>query len=498
MFLPTPARSAAEPAWHRRERARRGQDRLLLRLLRAKERLAGHHSAQAMVRRGRQSGHDHVLAAIADAIHASSTYKGAGKGGWAAERGRELAGRNCNACGDYNFEHRSHCRKCSAPLPPPAMGKGNPVQHHANGASGKAWGKGGGTTTKGGPGGHNYSAQGGGGAGSGSNGGGKGQDPRTAASTVTSAPAGTTTTEDGVEGQDPAERIKEIRTEEERIRKSKAQFAETNPRIVATLDAELAALASERERLQPLEVNLQAAAGRTAHARAYLAKTKEKREAAAKALREKVEALKEADKEVEEAETKLRAAEAAATAKRTEGTFAHAQDAFDFLQKDVATRCNDSAVAAQLAEALKGIAKLLAAANAGQPAGDGAKSAGDAENAATEGPQAVPGASASQRRRTDGADATPPQQQQQPQHLQQASGSLDAGGKGAANAGGAGGGDGQPGGGTGGELYAGGTVDGEITMGQSGRSNKRGAAEVEESSEDLLRQAAAALGEDEL
>ncbi len=440
-----------------------------------------------MVRRGRQSGHDHVLAAIADAIHASSSYKAGGKGGWNSGRGRELAGRNCNACGDYNFEHRSNCRKCNSPLPPPSSGKGNPMQHLAGGAGGKAWGKGGGTNFKGGPGGQGYVAQGGGGGGCGSNGGGKGQEPRPATSATTTAPAGAATTDGGAESQDPAERIKEIRAEEERIRKSKSQFAESNPRIVATLDAELAALASERERLQPLEVNLQAAAGRTAHARAYLAKTKEKREAVAKALREKVEALKEADREVEEAEAKLRAAEAAATAKRTEGTFAQAQDAFEFLQKDVAARCSDSAIAAQIAEAFKGIAKLLAAASAGQTAEDATKTAGDAEGTkpAAEGPQAVPGASASQRRRTDGTDSAP-------------RAANEAGDKDAANTGGTGGGDGQRGGGVGGELYAGGAVDGEITMGQNNRCNKRGAAEVEESSEELLRQAATALGEDDL
>ncbi len=361
------------------------------------------------------------------------------------------------------------------------------MQHFAGGTSGKAWGKGGGTILKGGGGWQSHVGQSGSGGGGGT-GGGKGQEPRPAASAATSVPACAAATDEGAEGQDPAERIKEIRAEEERIRKSKSQFAESNPRIVATLDAELAALASERERFQPPEVNLQAAAGRTAHARAHLAKTKEKRENAARALREKVEALKEADKEVEEAETKLRAAEAAATAKRSEGAFTQAQDAFDFLQKDVAAKCSDSAVAAQLAEAFKGIAKLLAAASAAQPTEDAAKTAGDAEDtrpAAGE-PQAVPGANASQRRRTDGADAA-------------ARGINGTGGVDATNNGnGLGGGDGQHGGGGGGELYAGGAVDGEITMGQSGRTNKRGAAEVEESSEELLRQATAALGEDDL
>ncbi len=484
----TTARSAAEPAWHRRERARRGQDRLILRLLRAKERLAGHHSAQAMVRRGRQSGHDHVLAAIADAIHASSSYKGTGKGGWSPGRGREFAGRNCNACGDYNFEHRSNCRKCNAPLPPPTMGKGGHGQYPANGAGTKAWGKGGGPATKGGGGGQSCLQSGGGGGGSGAGGGGKGQELRPAAGAVTTAPANAAAADESTEGQDPAERIKEIRAEEERIRKSKSQFAETNPRIVATLDAELAALASERERLQPLEVNLQAAAGRTAHARAHLARTKERRDAAAKALREKVDALKEADKEVEEAEAKLRAAEAAATAKRTEGTFSHAQDAFDFLQKDVAAKCSDSAIAAQLAEAIKGIATLLAAASAAQrPPEEAAKTAGDAEDPKTTegGPRAVPGASASQRRRTDGEDSA-------------ARGACGAGTNDAANpGGGTGGGDSQHSAGGDGELFAGGAVEGEITMGQSNRNGKRGAADVGDS-EDLLRQAAAALGEDDL
>ncbi len=361
------------------------------------------------------------------------------------------------------------------------------MQHFAGAASGKAWNKGGGTAFKGGGGGQSHAGQGGGGGGSGT-GGGKSQEPRPAASAATTVPACATSADEGAEGQDPAERIKEIRAEEERIRKSKSQFAETNPRIVATLDAELAALASERERLQPLEVNLQAAAGRTAHARAHLAKTKEKREIAARALREKMEALKEADREVEEAESKLRAAEAAATAKRTEGTFAHGQDAFDFLQRDVAAKCSDSAVAAQLAEAFKGIAKLLAAASTTQPAEETTKTAGDAEDTKPAGgePQAVPGASASQRRRTDGADTA-------------AQGVNGTGGVVAtSNDNSPGGVDGQRNGGGSGELYAGGAVDGEITMGQSGRSNKRGATEVEESTEELLRSAAAVLGEDDL
>ncbi len=200
-----------------------------------------------------------------------------------------------------------------------------------------------------------------------------------------------------------------------------------------------------------------------------------------------MEALKEADKEVEEAETKLRAAEAAATAKRAEGTFTQAQDALEFLQKDAAARCNDSAVAAQIAEAFKSIAKLLATASAAQPAEEATKTAGDAGGTkpATEGPQAVPGASASQRRRTDGTDSAPRV-------------ANEAGDKGAANTGVTGGGDSQRGGGVDGELYAGGAVDGEITMGQNNGCNKRGAAEVEDSSEELLRRAAAALGEDEL
>jgi hypothetical protein len=444
--------------------------------------------------RGLQSGHNHVLAAIADAIHAHSTYKGSGKGGWDNGGGRELAGRNCGTCGDYNFEHRINCRKCGASLPPPSTGKGNLSHTHASGGS-KAWGgKGGGPGPKGGGGTHGYTASaGGGGGGAGSAG--KGQvEPRPAANCAATTTGSASAVDDGTEGQDPAERIKEIRTEEERIRKSKAQFTDSNPRIVAMLDAELAALAAERERLQPLEVNLQAAAGRTAHARAHLAKIKEKREAAAKSLRERIEALKEADKEVEEAEAKLRAAEAAATARKSEGTFSRAQDAFDFLQRDVTAKCSDSAIAAQLAEAFKGIAGLLAAANAAhQTTAGGTKSAGDAGGAATETgsgstaaaaatPQAVPGASASQRRRTEGS----------------AEGTGAAGVTGAVDVGGDAGGLGAQRGGGGAELFAGGTVDGEVTMGDVVRNNKRGAAEVEDSSEDLLRQAAAALGEDEI
>ncbi len=313
---------------------------------------------------------------------------------------------------------------------------------------------------------------------------GKGQqEPRPTANCTAATTGSASTVDEGTEGQDPSERIKDIRAEEERIRKSKAQFTDSNPRIVATLDAELAALAAERERLQPLEVNLQAAAGRTAHARAHLAKVKERREAAAKSLRERIEALKEADKEVEDAEAKLRAAEAAATAKRSENTFAKAQDAFEFLQKDVAARCGDSAVATQLAEALKGIAKLLAEVNsAQQPAEATEKKPADAEAEKPAGgtPTAVPGASASQRRRTDAAETS-----ERITETAVVAVVRDTGG-------GTGGGDGRPG--SGGEQYAGGRVEGEITMGAPARCNKRGAAEVDHSSEDLLQQAEAALG----
>ncbi len=140
--------------------------------------------------------------------------------------------------------------------------------------------------------------------------------------------------------------------------------------MLATIDSELAQLSAERETLQPLEVNLQAAAGKTAHARAALAKAKERREQAAKDLRAKIDLYKESEQEVKEAEDKLRAAEAAATAKRCEKV-GGVQEAVCLLQKVAAEKCGEGPVADQVMSALLQIAQLLG--TAASDHGDGAK-----------------------------------------------------------------------------------------------------------------------------
>ncbi len=131
--------------------------------------------------------------------------------------------------------------------------------------------------------------------------------------------------------------------------------------MLEAIDKELEGLAAEREKLQPLEVNFQAAAGRTAHARASLAKAKERKAQAAKELRTYMDKYRSAEKEVADAEAKLSATEAAATAKRTEIKLGSVQDAVELLQKTASDTCGDAAVAAQVASALQQIANLLGA-----------------------------------------------------------------------------------------------------------------------------------------
>ncbi len=293
-----------------------------------------------------RNGYNHVLAAIADAIHANSTYKGSGKaskGGGAKGQWQQQDGRNCPSCGDYNFGFRMFCRQCGTRLPP--------AQAAGDSAKGRAANKGGGKGT-----------------GAPSVWGGKGSSEGAASAAMPGAPAApqppvaakTGGTGDEEEARDPTERVREIRGEEEKLRRARGQFSEHNPRMVAAIDAELEQLSAEREKLQPLEVNLQAAAGRTANARASLAKAKERKTQVAKILRAQIEAYKTAEKEVAEAEAKLQAAEAAATAKRTEAKVTGVQEAVELLQQTAATKCGDS-VAAQVAAALQQIANLLGA-----------------------------------------------------------------------------------------------------------------------------------------
>ncbi len=300
----------------------------------------------------RSAGYNHVLAALADAIHAGSTYKSKGKGKAGKEGGPKgqgvqwsvQDGRNCPSCNDYNFGFRTTCRQCGAWLPPPRV---------ANAAEKgqKSWGKAAGT-----PGGWNYAGKGP--AADSSHGTGTGPGgAATPAAPTPKVPAGT----EHDEVQDPAERIRDIRNEEEKLRRSRGQYADLNPRMVDAIDQELARLAAEREKLQPLEVNLQAAAGRTANARAALSKAKEKRTLAAKELRDYMERYKTADKEVTEAEARLSAAEAAATAKRADAKSPTVQEAMEVLHQTAASKCGDETIAAQVSAALQQIANILGA-----------------------------------------------------------------------------------------------------------------------------------------
>ncbi len=298
----------------------------------------------------RNAGHNHVLAAIADAIYAGSSYKSKGKGKNGKDGGSKgqysqwggQDGRNCPSCNDYNFGFRTVCRQCGAWLPPPRVAnsadKGQKATGKAPGTAGwNGAGKGPPADSSHGPGAH------------------------TGGAAPTAAAAKPTTGAEQDEGQDPAERIRDIRSEEEKLRRSRSQYADINPRLVSAIDEELAKLASEREKIQPLEVNLQAAAGRTANARAALSKAREKRALAAKELREYMERYKTADREVGEAEARLSAAEAAATAKRTDAKSPTVQQAMEVLQQTAASKCADSTVAAQVSAALQRIADILGA-----------------------------------------------------------------------------------------------------------------------------------------
>ncbi len=313
--------------------------------------------------RGRNAGYNHVLAAIADAMHASSSYKAKGKGkdaNGAGAKGQQWAptqdGRNCPNCGDYNFGFRFLCRQCGTRLPP--------AHSDASGPKGNKGQKG---TAKG-PGPTAYGWNGGGkGTGTDGNGNSSGQSASTSGTTPVATKASAV---DEEEPQDPAERVREIRAEEDKLRRTRGQFAENNPRMLEVIDRELEQLSTEREKLQPLKVNLQAAAGRTAHARAALAKAEEKLTQAASELRAQMDKYRAADKEVADAEAKLSAAEAAATARRTEVKLGSVQEAVELLRQTASDKCGDTPVAAQVAAALQQIANLLGAVTAptaGQP-----------------------------------------------------------------------------------------------------------------------------------
>ncbi len=441
----------------------------MLRLLQAQHRLGQHHSAQ-MARGKGNKGHNHVLAAIADAIHASSTYKGAGKGakGGKANGGGAWVqdGRNCPNCDDFNFGFRVQCRQCGTRLPP--------ARAAANDAGGgkafKGTGKGGG----------NNGAWGGGKGSNADSANGPSPPPAPSPAAAASKPNAT----DENETADPAERVREIRADEEKLRRTRGQYVESNPRMLSVIDQELERLAAEREKLQPLEVNLQAAAGRTAHARAALSKAKEKRALAASDLRAQMDKYKAADKEVADAEAKLAAAEAAATARRSEAKLTGVDDAVELLRHAATAQCADASVAAQVAAALQQIAGLLGITTSPVPAaaasGDAGKETqheqggtGKATGGAVDsgGQQenhpvfAACGGSEAKSRRVGG-----PTGQQSP--------AAHTAPPGTANL------DGSNGGGAT-ETYAGGSVDGEISMGTDGATDET----------DLLSQAAAVLGD---
>ncbi len=418
------------------------------------------------------------MAAIADALHSANTYKGKGGEKGKGKQTTWQGGRNCPSCNDYNFEHRILCRQCGTKLPPPTWTE-VPYGASAGGgkekgaaAGGKGWQKGGGGNFKGGDGGGNNL--------------GKGVPPAAyqTAPPPTTAAAGGASSEDGANThKEPSERVKEIRAEEERLRRARSQFSDTNPRMLATIDDELAQLSAERETLQPLEVNLQAAAGKTAHARAALAKAREKRDQAARDLKAKIDAYKDVEREVKDAEDKLRAAEAAATAKRCE-TVGGVQEAVSLLQKVAAEKCGEGPVAEQVATALLQIAKLLGTNT--EQGGDGPeKGGGSLETGAENGgkgadaqprPPAAPGGDA--RHDNKKLRTSPPQQNP-----------ADATGKPPALDGGA---DKQLGDGES-QVYAGGgTVDGEITMGGGG-CGKHGRGPED----DLLAEAEAVLADPE-
>ncbi len=318
----------------------------------------------------RSAGYNHVLAALADAIHAGSSYKGKGKGKENTSKGQNgqggqwggQDGRNCPNCNDYNFGFRTTCRQCGAWLPPPRVAG---AAEKGQKATGKPYGTSGGW----GSGGKGPAMDNGGNAGAGTSSAG-GATPAAAAP---KAPAGP----ENDEAQDPADRVRDIRSEEEKLRRSRSQYADVNPRLVSAIDEELAKLAAEREKLLPLEINLQAAAGRTANARAALAKAKEKRVLAAKELRDYMDRYKTADKEVADAEARLSAAEAAATAKRADAKTPTVQEAMEVLHQTAASKCGDATVAAQVSAALQQIASILGALTA--PTATAAEGTGDGD-----------------------------------------------------------------------------------------------------------------------
>ncbi len=229
--------------------------------------------------------------------------------------------------------------------------------------------------------------------------------------------------------------------------------------MVATIDQELEALSSEREKLQPLEVNLQAAAGRTAHARAALAKAKEKKAQAAKELRSQIESFTAAEKVVADAAARLSAAEAAATAKRTEVKATGVAEAVELLQSATVSKCGgDSAIAAQVAAALQQIASVLGAVTAAttaKTAVDGDGTAGGGQDSTCNGKGEGGGASGKQHPvfavcgSTDSKKCRTMPLPQEPVALAGGVPNVDSG---------------EHGSGSGTELFAGGAVEGEVVM----------------------------------
>ena len=108
------ATTSAEPAWHRRARARRAEARVLLRLGAAAELLQGHHSAQ---RAARQPPPSSMPREQQQRLSRSQRRKlQAERAGDPGEQRRPHWG--CSECGEpRNWACRSSCRGCGASGP---------------------------------------------------------------------------------------------------------------------------------------------------------------------------------------------------------------------------------------------------------------------------------------------------------------------------------------------------------------------------------------------
>ncbi len=201
-----------------------------------------------------------------------------------------------------------------------------------------------------------------------------------------------------------------------------------------------------------------------------------------------MEAFKAAEKDVADAEAKLSAAEAAATAKRTEVKATGVQVAVELLQQAAATKCGDSALAAQVAAALQQIANVRGAITAPTAAAAATdESAGASTGAPPAGKEGKgEGSGAGEEKHLVSAvrgdtDAKSRRTLPLPQEPVALVGPAVAPDPGTQSVHGTG---------SGHDQFAGGAVDGEVVMGTEPHAG-------EGSDEGLLSQAAAALGDDD-